>query len=186
VIRARAGAVRPEPRTMLALHSPEARPAPGTPVATLCRSQDIVADPAAAYRLICEVEKWPVWLSFLTSARRLQPGPLRLGSEVAIRGAIPGAAEELYEVDAFLEGHIVSLVGAYSVRRRIDFRVERIGPRLRVVARLHYPAYGGMLGSLLDRMTARRRLDSALGESLVHLKGLVEYQGGPEEALTDW
>ena len=35
-------------------------------------------------------------------------------------------------------------------------------------------------------MTARRRLDSALGESLVHLKGLVEYQNGPEEALTDW
>jgi len=136
--------------------------------------------------MICAVEKWPVWLSFLKSAQRVDRGPLRLGSEVTIRGAIPGESEELYEVDTFLDGHVVSLVGAFSVRRRIDFRVEGRGERSKVVARLSYPSYGGFLGGLLHRLTARRRLELALEDSLVHLKGLVEFDSSQEAVLSDF
>jgi hypothetical protein len=185
VVFARAGPSGAENGTMLATQITLGRPSPSTLVA-LHRSQDIGAEPGAAFRTICEVEKWPVWLSFLRSAQRVDEGPLRLGSEVAIRGAIPGDVEELYEVDAFLEGHIVSLVGAYSVRRRIDFRVEGRGEHSKVVARLSYPAYGGFWGELLDRITARRRLESALGDSLIHLKGLVEFKNSNHEALADF
>jgi len=149
----------------------------------LCSSQDLTSDPEAGFALIGEVEKWPVWLSFLTSARRVEERPLALGSEVALRSAIPGDREELYEVDQYLAGHIVSLVGAYSVRRRIDFRIERKGARSKFVVRIDYPAYGGMLGAFLDRMTARRRLESALDESLVLFKGLVEYRDVETDAL---
>jgi hypothetical protein len=170
---------------MLASQVSETGTARPPSVALHC-SQDIVAEPGAAFKMICEVEKWPVWLSFLRSARRLDRGPLTLGSEVAIRSAIPGEAEELYEVDAFLDGHIVSLVGAYSVRRRIDFRIEGRGERSKVLARLSYPSYGGFWGGLLDRLTARRRLESALGDSLVHLKGLVEFDSARQEALADF
>jgi len=158
----------------------------GASSVSLHRAQDIGAEPDASFKMICAVEKWPVWLSFLKSARRLDRGPLQLGSEVAIRGAIPGEPEELYEVDAFLDGHVVSLVGAYSVRRRIDFRVEGRGERSKVVARLSYPSYGGFLGGLLDRLTARRRLESALEDSLVHLKGLVEFGSSREALLADF
>jgi hypothetical protein len=100
---------------------------------------------------------------------------------------IPGEDEELYEVDRFLEGHVVSLVGAYSLRRRIDFRIERKTTRSKLVVRVDYPAYGGVLGALLDRVTARRRLDRALEDSLVHFKGLVEFSGAGEgELLADF
>jgi uncharacterized membrane protein len=63
---------------------------------TLVRSLEIARPAENAFALICEVEKWPVWLSFLKSARRLDSGPIGLGSEVALRGAIPGEAEQLY------------------------------------------------------------------------------------------
>jgi uncharacterized membrane protein len=154
------------------------------PLNSLHRSQDLSTTPEAAFKLICEVEKWPVWLSFLKSARRTDDGsPLGVGSEVAVRSAIPGDPEELYEVDRYLGGHIVSFVGVYSVRRRIDFRIERHTERSKLVVRLDYPAYGGMLGALVDRLTARRRLDSALEVSLAHFKGLVEFKESAQEGV---
>jgi uncharacterized membrane protein len=150
-------------------------------------AQDLAAPPNAAFELICEVEKWPVWLSFLRSARRLDPARrLGLGSELAIRSMIPGEPEELFEVDQFIEGHVISLVGWYSVRRRIDMRLERKTDRSKVVVRIDYPTYGGMLGALVDRLTVRRRLESALDDSLVHFKGLVEYDRGPDALLADF
>jgi uncharacterized membrane protein len=151
-------------------------------------SQDLTSCADAAFGLICEVEKWPVWLSLAKTARRLDESqPLRMGSEVALRGAIPGEAEQLFEVDRFLEGYVLSLVGAFSVRRRLDFRVERKGPRTKLVMRVEYPSYGGALGALIDRMTARRRLETALEESLVHFKGLVEFKdAGTDAVLSDF
>jgi uncharacterized membrane protein len=153
----------------------------------LYSAQDLVAAPSAAFQLICEVEKWPVWLSFLRSARRIDPRmPLGLGSEVAVRSMIPGEEEELFEVDQFIEGHIVSLVGWYSVRRRMDMRVERKTDRSKVVVRIDYPTYGGVLGAIVDRLTVRRKLENALDDSLIHFKGLVEYEKGPDTILADF
>ncbi len=40
---------------------------------------------------------------------------------------------------------------------------------------LAYPAYHGKLGGLLDRWQRGRRVAVALADSLVHFKGLVEY-----------
>jgi len=170
---------------MLVTQPPYRSPLPASPLA-LYRSQDVAATPQVAFAMICEVEKWPVWLSFLRSARRTERGPFGIGSEVAIRSAIPGEDEELYEVDKFLEAHVLSLVGAYSVRRRIDFRIEGKSDRAKIVVRLDYPSYGGLLGALYDRMTARRRLGAALGDSLVHFKGLVEFNVNPDETLADF
>ena len=151
-------------------------------------SQDLASTPEAAFALICEIEKWPVWLSCLRSARRVDEStPFGLGSEVALRGKLAGDEEELYEVDQYLDGHIVSLVGAYSLRRRIDFRIERKSVRAKLVLRMDYPAYGGVVGALIDRMTARRRLDRSLADSLVHFKGLVEFKDTPaDELLADF
>jgi len=169
---------------MIASYGQADRPSPHS----LYSSQDLASSPEAAFSLVCEVEKWPVWLSFARSARRIDEAkPLGLASEVALRGAIPGEEEELYEVDQFLEGHIVSLVGAYSLRRRIDFRIERKTERSKIVVRVDYPSYGGVLGALIDKMTARRRLESALADSLVHFKGLVEFNAtAPDEVLADF
>jgi hypothetical protein len=147
------------------------------------RSQDVASPAATAFAKICEVEKWPVWLSFLQSARLTEPHlPFALGTEIAIRSvAIPGDAEELFEVDRFIDGHHVSLVGAFSCRRRIDFRVEQKSERSKIVVRMDYPTYGGLTGRLVDRFTRRRRLEAALGDSLLHFKGLVEFE--PENGV---
>lgn len=151
------------------------------------RSQDVAAPAHSAFSLICEVEKWPVWLAFLRSARRIDPHrPLAVGSEIAIRSAVTGSDEELYEVDSFLDGYVLSLVGAYSVRRRLDFRVESKSDRSKIVVRIDYPTYGGVVGALLDRMTNRRKLDIALADALVHFKGLAEYERNPGALLEDF
>ncbi|MGC1380178.1 MAG: hypothetical protein WA814_04055 [Candidatus Baltobacteraceae bacterium] len=123
------------------------------------------------------MEKWPVWLSFLRSARQAEATPeLSVGSEVVIRSLLPGEEEQLYEVDGFIANYRLSLVGAYSLRRRLDFRIERRTTCTKLHVRLSYPAYHGRLGGLLDRWQRGRRLASALDDSLVHFKGLVEYK----------
>lgn len=145
---------------------------------SLYRSEDLAAGPLESFRLVCEIEKWPVWLSFLQSARRLDPAaPLALGAEIAVRSAIPGDLEQLFEVDRYIEGHALSLVGAFSVRRRLDFRIEQKTERSKICVTLDYPSYHGVFGALVDRLTVRRRLEGALGDSLIHFKGLVEYDG---------
>jgi uncharacterized membrane protein len=171
-----------DPAMAVATMIPPDRPRGGA----LSGAQEVAASADVAFALICEVEKWPVWLSFLKSARRMDTGPLGTGSEIALRGAIPGEREELYEVEHYLPGHILALVGAYSLRRRIDFRVESKSATSRVLVRLDYPSYGGVLGALVDRMTARRRLEAALAESLVHFKGLVEFDSGKDALLEDF
>jgi uncharacterized membrane protein len=153
----------------------------------LHRSQDVASPARTAFDLVCEVEKWPVWLSFLRSARRVEPGePIALGSEVAIRSTLPGEDEELFEVDRFIPAHQLSLVGAYSVRRRIDIRIEQKSARSKLVVRVDYPTYGGVLGALVDRFTRRRKLDIALNDSLIHFKGLCEFDQSPDAILDDF
>ena len=150
----------------------------------LVRSEDLIAPAKVAFEFVCSVEKWPVWLSFLRSARLVDPSrPLGLGSEIAIRSTIPGDVEELFEVDRFVDGFLLSLVGAYSVRRRIEMRLEEKTSRSKLVLRVDYPTYGGVFPALVDRLTARRRLEGQLAESLVHFKGLVEYDGFPDALL---
>ena len=140
-------------------------------------SLDIDTSAEEAFALLCAVEKWPVWLSFLRSAVPGSPGAtLGLGSEVIVRATIPGEEEQLFEVDQFIANYHLSLVGAYSVRRRLDFRVERKTSRSKLHVKLSYPAYGGRVGRLVDRWKHARKLTQALDEALVHFKGLVEYR----------
>ena len=140
-------------------------------------SVDVETSAEEAFALICAVEKWPVWLSFLRSSRLTSPAaPLQLGSEVIVRSSLPGDEEQLYEVDAFIANYHLSLVGAYSVRRRLDFRIERKTSRSKVHVRLSYPAYHGRIGAMVDQWRHGRRFTTALNDALVHFKGLVEFR----------
>jgi uncharacterized membrane protein len=139
-------------------------------------SLDVESPAEDAFALLCAVEKWPVWLSFLRSARLAGGFPLGLGSDVIVRSTLPGDPEQHYEVDAFITNFHLSLVGAYSVRRRLDFRIENRSSRARLHVRLTYPAYHGRLGEMMDRWMHGRRLSAALDDALVHFKGLVEFR----------
>jgi hypothetical protein len=140
-------------------------------------SLDLDCSAEEAFALLCAVEKWPVWLSFLRSARRASAEPeLSAGSEVILRSWLPGEEEETYEIDGLIANYRLSLVGAYSLRRRLEFRIERRTTCTRLHVSLAYPAYHGRLGNLLDRWQRGRRVASALDDSLVHFKGLVEFK----------
>jgi uncharacterized membrane protein len=149
----------------------------------LSASVDIQAAAETAFTLLCAVEKWPVWLSFLRSAEVTDSTPVGAGSEIVLRAAIPGEPEQLFEIDHFITNHQLSLVGAFSIRRRIDFRIERKTSRCRLHARLEYPAYGGRLGVLYDALRAGRKLATQLDESLLHFKHLAEYNPTPKDEL---
>jgi hypothetical protein len=148
-------------------------------------SLDIDAPAEATFALLCAIEKWPVWLSFLRSANPLESGaPLSVGSDVVVRSSLPRDEEQLYEVDALITNYHLSLVGAFSVRRRFDFRIESKIAGLnhdrsswsKLHVRLSYPAYHGRVGAALDGWLRGRKLAAALNDALVHFKGLVEYR----------
>ncbi len=138
-------------------------------------SLDIESPVEDAFALLCAVEKWPVWLPFLRSATLAEPAsPLVMGTEVIVRSSLPGDEEQRFEVDQFISNFHLSLVGLYSVRRRLDFRIERKTARARLHVKLSYPAYGGRLGALMDAWKHGRRLERGLDDALVHFKGMVE------------
>lgn len=150
----------------------------------LSASVDVQTAAEAAFSVLCAVEKWPVWLSFLRSARVVDgSAPLGVGAEIVLRSAIPGEDEQLFEIDHFITNHQLSLVGAYSVRRRLDFRLERKTSLCKLHARLEYPSYGGRLGALYDAVRTGRKLAAALEESLLHFKHLAEYNPSPKDEL---
>jgi hypothetical protein len=143
----------------------------------LSGSLDVESSAADTFALICAVEKWPVWLPFLKSARVLNANDgIGIGTEIVVRSSIPGEEEQLYEVESFITNHHLALVGAYSCRRRIEFRIENRTSRSRVHLRVSYPSYHGRIGQLVDGWRNQRKLNSALDDGLVHFKGLVEYR----------
>jgi len=163
----------------------DAVPRPGT--RSLSAAIDIQAPAEAAFSQLCSVEKWPVWLSFLRSAELVNASaPVSVGSEIVVRSNVPGENEQLFEVDYFISYHQLSLVGAYSTRRRIDFRLERKTSRCKLTARLEYPSYGGRLGMLYDSLRTGRKLATQLEESLTHFKHLAEYRDSKDELLADF
>ncbi|MGC2129884.1 MAG: hypothetical protein WA629_07280 [Candidatus Aquilonibacter sp.] len=138
-------------------------------------SLDIESPVEDAFALLCAVEKWPVWLPFLRSATLADPAsPLSVGTEVIVRSSLPGDEEQAFEVDQFIANFHLSLVGLYSVRRRLDFRIERKTSRAKLHVKLSYPAYGGRLGALMDAWKHGRRFERGLDDALVHFKGMVE------------
>lgn len=152
---------------------------------SLTASVDLESPAEDVFSLLCSIEKWPVWLSFLRSARRVDYGePIGIGSEVVLRSEVPGEEEQLYEVDQYITNHHLSLVGAYSVRRRVEFRVERKTSRSRLHMRLSYPAYHGRLAAVVEWWHRGRKRFWQLQGALTNFKGLVEYRRN-EAALAD-
>jgi hypothetical protein len=161
---------------------------PRTGTRALSAALDIQATVETGFQLLCTIEKWPLWLSFLRSAELVPASePLGVGSEILLRSSLPGDAEQLFEVDHFITNHQLSLVGAYSVRRRLDFRIERKTTRCKLHARMEYPAYGGKIAVLYDGVRSGRKLAQQLEESLLHFKHLAEYRvDAKDELLADF
>ncbi len=135
---------------------------------------DLPAIPEEAFALLCAVEKWPAWLPLVRSAERQREGPLAVGDEVLLRLGEPRDEEQLFEVRRLVGNHCLTLVGAYSTRRRIDFRLERQSNRARLRMAWLYPTYHGAMGSAVDRLLRGRAVAGMLDRATMQFRGLLE------------
>ncbi len=135
---------------------------------------DLPAIPEEAFSLLCAVEKWPVWLPLVRSAERRGSGALAVGDEILLRLGEPRDEEQLFEVRRIVSNHCLTLVGAYSTRRRIDFRLERQSSRARLRMAWLYPTYHGAMGSAVDRLFRGRTVSTLLDRAAQQFRGLLE------------
>ncbi len=135
---------------------------------------DLPAIPEEAFALLCTVEKWPAWLPLVRSAQRQREGALALGDEVLLRLGEPRDEEQLFEVRRLVTNYCLTLVGAYSTRRRIDFRLERQSNRARLRMAWLYPTYHGAMGSAVDRLLRGRAVAGMLDRATMQFRGLLE------------
>ena len=63
-------------------------------------SVDIDAAPGEVWNVLTDVERWPEWTSSVTHVRRIDPGPLQVGSTVRIRQPkLPPVVWEVTELE---------------------------------------------------------------------------------------
>jgi len=142
----------------------------------LVASEDLNVSAEIAFSRICSVQTWPVWLSFVKRAELDDHASvLSYSSDVILASDLSDGKEEVFEVEELIAPYLLTLVGAFSCRRRIQFRVESKGDISRVVVKIAYSTYGGLLRKYADHLTFRRKLHSSLSQSLQTFKGLVEH-----------
>ena len=105
----------------------------------------IDAPASVVWGLNVDVERWPSMTPTVQSARRLEPGPLRLGSSARIKQ--PGQTAAVWTVTHFVDGrefawqtkrlgmimegrHVVDPLDAHRCRSTLSVRVTGFGSRL--------------------------------------------------------
>ena len=112
-------------------------------------SADIDAPPDVVWTVMSDGERWHEWTESVTSVRRLDKGPLRIGSRALIRQ--PRFPPAVWTVTTLEPGHrFVWKSGMPGMWVYADHAVERIATGTRATLRL---TYDGMLARLMGRMT---------------------------------
>ncbi len=127
-------------------------------------SVDVAAPPDRVWEVLVDVERWPEWTDSVTSARRLDAGPLSVGSRVEV--AQPRIPPGTYTVTALEPGRAFlweqrqpgSTVSAHHECAALPDGGTRV--ELRVVMG---GAVGGVVGRLYRRLTERYLAMEAAG-----------------------
>jgi uncharacterized membrane protein len=117
---------------------------------------DIQAPAAHVWSVLLDVERWPEWTRSVTIVKRMDIGPLTLGSRTRL--VQPGLAPAVWKVTSLdpakrifawtTRGLGVMVVGYHQV--------EAVGTASRVTLWLHY---SGLLGPVLARILSRKNRD---------------------------
>ena len=131
---------------------------------------DIAAPPARVWEVLSEVESWSEWTPTVTSVRRLDEGPLRLGSRARI--SQPRIPEAEYVVTNLEPGRSFTWVatgpGVRTTARHDAEPLAAGGTRVRLSV-----SQSGWLGSVMGRFY-RRMTDRYLANEATGLKARCE------------
>jgi hypothetical protein len=144
----------------------------------LCSDQIDVGVPAErAFACIADISRWPVWFNSVVCAQHPESLPVAMGEELLLcLHSGRRRWQENFEVTRFVPPAFLSLEGAFSAARRIDFRFIQRPTITRIACTIGYPVFGGFLSTLADAAFKRRRVRADLRESLLRLKGMLEEQ----------
>jgi hypothetical protein len=115
----------------------------------LRRTIDIEAPPAVVWPVMADGERWPEWTASVTSVRRLDKGPLRIGSRALIRQ--PRFPPAVWTVTTLEPGRrFVWKSGLPGMWVYGDHSVEATPTGTRATLKL---SYDGVLARLMGRLT---------------------------------
>jgi uncharacterized membrane protein len=120
-------------------------------------SATVGASPAAVYQLFIDIERWPDLSASTRSVRRLDSGPLRVGSEAVVKQPrLPSARWRVTELDP--DRSFVWETRSGGVTTVGDHRVEPdgTGSTITITLRTHGPLAGVV--DLLVNGVARRHV----------------------------
>lgn len=113
------------------------------------RRFDVASPPARVFEVMTDIERWHEWTASVTSIRKLDPGPLRVGSRVLIRQPrFPPALWTATEVEPGKGFTWVSRAPALRVFARHFVEPRAGGSHVTLSLR-----YEGLFGRLMARMT---------------------------------
>lgn len=113
-------------------------------------SVEITAPPERVWSVMVDGERWPEWTASVTSVKRLDSGPLRIGSRARIRQPRVPPAE--WRVTELNEGRSFTwATGSALARATARHQVEAIPSGSRATLSI---SYAGLLGGVVSRLTS--------------------------------
>lgn len=124
---------------------------------------DIAAPPEYAWKAVADVEDWPRWTASMDDVKRLDEGPLRVGSRARIKQ--PGLPVYVWEVTDLNEGTSFTWVARTpGVVARAGHEVIATADGSRLVLSLTWTGvFGPLAGWLMGRRTRTSIMRDAEG-----------------------
>lgn len=119
------------------------------------RSIDIAAAPERVWQVISDVAAWPQWTASMSSVRRLDDGPLRVGTRTQIKQ--PGLPTLVWEVIELQENaRFVWVAKSPGVATTATHEITADGDSCRLKLTVNWTGpMAGLIGALMGKRTDR-------------------------------
>ncbi len=124
---------------------------------------DIAAAPERVWQVVTDVEDWPNWTASMSDIKRLDQGPLRVGSRARIKQ--PGLPVLVWEVTDLEEGTSFTWVARTpGVNSAAGHLVSATADGSRLTLSVTWTGiFGGLAGALVGQRTRKSITADAIG-----------------------